>query len=122
MNPVKTISHDELTEMARVMARESGANSVILFGSQARGDADASSDWDFLLVLPDGPWMNSFDAELEIVRQTQRALWDAGFDLSMEIILMSESSFTKGDNVLARVIWREGKTLFGNAVREMQHA
>jgi predicted nucleotidyltransferase len=116
------ISQDQIREMARVMAHASGATSVILFGSQARGDADAASDWDFLLVLPDGAWMNSFDAELEIVRQTQKALWEAGFDLSMELIPMSESSFSNGDNVLARVIWREGKTLFGNPARDMNHA
>jgi predicted nucleotidyltransferase len=33
--------------------------SVVLFGSQARGEADANSDWDLLLLarrLPEKPW------------------------------------------------------------------
>ena len=27
---------------------------IILFGSRARGDANPDSDWDFLVVMPDG--------------------------------------------------------------------
>ena len=38
---------------AAVLAVEPGAE-VILYGSRARGDAHAESDWD-LLVLVDGP-------------------------------------------------------------------
>jgi predicted nucleotidyltransferase len=34
---------------------------IWLFGSRARGDADASSDWDLLVVVPDG----IDDAELD---------------------------------------------------------
>jgi predicted nucleotidyltransferase len=104
------------SEMARVLALASGAIKVILFGSRARGDFHASSDWDFLLILPIGAWMQSFETELEVVRVAQKALWDAGFDCFVDVIPMSVASFERGDNVLARLAWREGLTLFESEV------
>ena len=98
--------------MAKVLARATGATRVILFGSQARGDTHNSSDWDLLLVMPAGTWINNFDTELELIRTGQQALWDAGLDISADLVPMTELSFERGDNVLARMVWLEGKTLF----------
>ncbi len=102
--------------IAKILAHATGATRVILFGSQARGDAHSASDWDFLLVMPAGAWMNSFDTELELIRTAQRAIWDAGIDISADLIPMSESAFKRGDNVLARIVWLEGRTLFQSGV------
>jgi uncharacterized protein len=99
--------------MARVLALSSGALEVVLFGSRARGDFDDSSDWDFLLILPDGAWMFDFEAELEIVRTAQKALWDAGFDVYADVIPMPSSVYQKGTNSLVRIVTREGISVFG---------
>ena len=95
--------------IAKILALATGATRVILFGSQARGDAHSASDWDFLLVMPAGSWMNSFDTELELIRTAQQAIWDAGIDISADLIPMAESAFERGDNVLARTVWLEGQ-------------
>lgn len=104
---------EQAKAMARVLANASGASEVFLFGSRARGNWDTLSDWDFLLVLPDGEWMQSFDTELEVVRQAQNALWEAGFDVYADVIPMSLGAYQKGNNVLARVVWKEGISLLG---------
>lgn len=46
---------DDATALARTLAAEHGAHTVILYGSRARGDATAESDWDLLLLRDDGP-------------------------------------------------------------------
>ena len=102
--------------IAKILAHAIGATRVILFGSQARGDAHSTSDWDFLLVLPAGAWMNSFDTELELIRTAHKSLWDAGIDISADLIPMTEAAFERGDNVLARMVWLEGQTLFQSGV------
>jgi predicted nucleotidyltransferase len=50
-----------LDEAVQAMKQGLGADlvAVVLFGSQARGEADANSDWDLLLLarrLPEKPW------------------------------------------------------------------
>ena len=41
-------------EAARRLARATEAESIILFGSRARGDWRDDSDWDLCVILPDG--------------------------------------------------------------------
>jgi predicted nucleotidyltransferase len=50
-----------LDEAVQAMKQGLGADlvAVVVFGSQARGEADANSDWDLLLLarrLPEKPW------------------------------------------------------------------
>ncbi len=113
---MNSVSQNELKEIAAIMAKASGASKVILFGSRARGDFDSSSDWDFLLVMPKGHWMQSFETEMDLVRKTHQALLDAGFDFSLDILLISEQGFEAGTTVLARVVWKEGITLVETGV------
>jgi len=55
---------EELTALSPVLdALRNGLGddlvAVVLFGSQARGEADSQSDWDLLVIaenLPDSPW------------------------------------------------------------------
>jgi predicted nucleotidyltransferase len=108
---VTDITQVQLKEMAHIMAQASGAQKVILFGSRARGDFDHLSDWDFLLLLPEGAWMQSFESELDVVRATHMALLEAGFDVSIDIVPMSENHYQQGNSVLAQVAQKEGKTL-----------
>lgn len=73
-------------ELIREAARRLGEEArkparVILFGSYARGEADASSDLDFLVVQADG-----FSRRREIVR-LQDAL--AGLRVPAEVLVLS---------------------------------
>ncbi len=113
---LESMDKTQLQEIAQIMATASGASKVILFGSRARGDFDSSSDWDFLLVMPKGIWMQSFETEMDLVRKTHQALLDAGFDFSLDILLISEQGFEVGTTVLARVVWKEGITLVETSV------
>jgi HEPN domain-containing protein len=103
----------QLQEIAQIMATASGASKVILFGSRARGDFDSSSDWDFLLVMPQNWNPSCLDQELDAARAAHNALFKQGFNFSIDIIPMTNNAFISGNNVLARMVWREGITLFG---------
>ncbi len=106
------MNQTELKEIAAIMAKASGASKIILFGSRARGDFDSSSDWDFLLVMP-ATWNPScFSQELDTTRAAHNALLERGFDFSIDIIPMTYTAYTTGNNVLARMVWREGITIF----------
>lgn len=65
-----TVPNDKLLELvkARVLQLDPAAE-VILYGSQARGEAHAESDWDFLILL-------SIAATEPIKRQIRDALFE----------------------------------------------
>ncbi len=65
---MNSISQTQLQDIAQIMATASGASKVILFGSRARGDFDASSDWDFLLVMPESWNPSCLEEELHVSR------------------------------------------------------
>ena len=76
---------DEATiqEAGRRLARAAGESArVILFGSHARGDADARSDLDFLVVEPD---VDNAAEESVRLRRTLR-----GMRLAVDIIVVSD--------------------------------
>lgn len=52
----------ELARLARRLREEFGATDVRIFGSAARGEMDAESDIDLLVVLPDA----SLDTKLRV--------------------------------------------------------
>jgi uncharacterized protein len=45
---------DELERMVKQIVAKVDPVAIYLFGSRARGDADADSDYDLLIVVPDG--------------------------------------------------------------------
>ena len=47
-------SIDEIREIVAPIAKQHGVDKVFLFGSYARGEADAQSDLDFLIFGGDG--------------------------------------------------------------------
>jgi len=64
---------------------------VILFGSQARGDARSDSDWD-LLVLLDSDSTN-LDDEIKYSYPFSKLGWD--YDVDFNVLLYSKSDWEK---------------------------
>jgi predicted nucleotidyltransferase len=81
---------------------------IWLFGSQARGDADAASDFDLLLVVPDDADRSHRKAELayRVLRSLGRA-----FDIS----IWRRSAFdeqSRSATSLPSTVLREGRLLY----------
>ncbi len=82
---------------------------IILFGSQARGDAHADSDVDFMVLLPEPP---------RSTRREMVALTDLLRPLRVwaDVLVLSTRRFREAAGVpgtLAHTVLREGKVLHG---------
>ncbi len=85
-----------------------GAKRVVLFGSAARGDMDAESDIDLLIVLPTVDW--------EIEKAIGHLAFDAGLEIDriISIVCFAVSDLTTGpmrSSPLIHNINREGMAL-----------
>lgn len=73
MAPLGKREREAIEAAARLLKERFSIDSVILFGSKARGDADAHSDIDLLLISSTGlHWKD------------EKAIVDALFDIGME--------------------------------------
>lgn len=96
-----------LAEIVRRLVDAYRPERVYLFGSAARGDADASSDYDVLVLVPD-------DAEPERVRSQlgYRALW--GLGVAADVVVWRKSAFearAEARASLPATVLREGLLL-----------
>ncbi len=104
-------------EAARRLARATEAESIILFGSRARGDWRDDSDWDLCVILPDGVAPGKF---------TPITLWPlvSGFGAPIQVYPIRRTIFNerRGDlNSLSHDVDRDGIVLFdkqGDHTRE----
>ncbi len=83
---------------------------VILFGSQARGTADARSDVDLLVICPfDSKWEN----RRTLMVAMDRALGGLGF--ARDVLVLTPEEFERDRQIpgtVARPAWREGRVLY----------
>ena len=82
---------------------------IILFGSQARGEARPDSDVDFLVVLPEPP--RSTRQEMVILSDLLRPL-----QVWADVLVLSAQRFREASAVpgtLAHTVAREGKVIYG---------
>lgn len=82
---------------------------VYLFGSEARGDADADSDIDLAVIVPD-----EVDPQRSTPRVAAEALW--GLERGADVVVFRESEFAARSGVVASLPWtikREGRLLYG---------
>jgi predicted nucleotidyltransferase len=63
---------------------------LILFGSQARGDANPDSDWDLLLLLKDGKTEDEYEDKIY-----DFVLMGSSFDTYMSIKTYTENEWEK---------------------------
>lgn len=96
-----------LAALVRRLAAVYEPERIYLFGSKARGDADADSDYDLLLVVPD-------DAPAE--RLNGRLAYDVLWELAMaaDVVIWTRSRFDRRARVpasLPATVLREGTLL-----------
>ena len=100
-----------LERMVRAIVDEVDPEQIILFGSRARGDAAADSDFDFVVVEA-GPFGDGRSRHAEEVR-LYRAL--AGCGVPKDILVYSRDEVDRWrdslNHVLARAL-REGRVLY----------
>ena len=106
------VAGDALLErMVRAIVEEADPEQVILFGSRARGDAAAESDFDFIVVEAE-PFGDGRSRHREEVR-LYRALAGCGACTDILVYSLDEVEYWRDslNNVLARAL-REGKVLY----------
>ena len=89
------------------LVRQFQPQRVILFGSQARGAADARSDVDLLVVCP------ITGSRRGIMVAMDRAL--SGLGIARDIVVLTPEEFERDRQIpgtVARPAWLEGKTLY----------
>lgn len=99
-----------LRQMVGVLVQTTDPESIILFGSQARGDASDSSDVD-LLVIDRQPFSSTHRRQDEV---TRLYLALRKFPVSTDVLLYSHDEFEQWKHSLNHVIgraYREGKVL-----------
>jgi predicted nucleotidyltransferase len=83
---------------------------VILFGSQARGMADARSDVDLLVICPVPPGQGSRRALMVAMDRALR-----GVEVATDVIILTPEEFERDrliPGTVARPAWREGRVLY----------
>lgn len=101
------VDDPRLAEVVRRLVEAYRPERVYLFGSRARGDAAADSDYDLLLVVPD-------DAPTERTRSrlAYECLWETG--TAADVLVWRRTSFESRLHLpasLPATVVREGKLL-----------
>jgi uncharacterized protein len=96
-----------IDEMVERIVREFNPEKIILFGSHARDDANASSDVDLLIVMPDGT-----DRKKSAIA-AMRALGD--LPVAKDIVVTTPDEISRRGDLAGTVLrpaLREGRILF----------
>ena len=104
------ISDAELRQALSVLVDRFEPERVILFGSRARGTADARSNVNLLIVCP----MRGSRRALQVAMD--RALRGCGF--ARDIVILTREEFERDRHVpgtVARPAWLEGRVLYERA-------
>ena len=105
-----TTAADIIAAMTARIVEEFAPLRVILFGSQARGEAGPNSDVDLLVVLP------SVDDKRETAIRIRRAL--AHFPVSKDVIVTTPEEIARRGDLVGTVLrpaLREGRVVYERA-------
>ncbi len=101
---------EQIDRMVKRIVTRFHPEAIILFGSQARGDARPDSDVDLLIVMPvDGPVC---EKRLD-VRQALRDI-----PMPIDVVITSPEDFAWRKDVVGTIEWpaaREGKVLYARS-------
>jgi predicted nucleotidyltransferase len=98
--------------MVKRIVQQFDPEQIILFGSQARGDAGPDSDVDLLVV------MDVEGSKLEKCLEIRGTLHD--FPMPLDILVTSPEEYAWRKDVVGTIEWpaaREGKVLYGRRCR-----
>lgn len=98
---------ETLAEMVRRIAADFHPSKIILFGSAARGDADADSDIDLLVVV------REFDSRRGLRIAMRRALND--FPVGKDIVVLTVDEFEAKRKIPGTIAYpadKEGKVVY----------
>lgn len=110
--PVSSSQHNRgdrlLDEIVDRLVRTYHPERIYLFGSAARGDAGPHSDYDILIVMPDG-------SQPDLLRPARgyEALW--GIDTAVDVHVLPRSRFDSRLHLRASLpstVAREGRELY----------
>lgn len=96
----------EIIALAEAAGRAANAERVLLFGSQARGDATPESDVDLALIVPDGIERRAaLRAAIHATASRRRPL---------DLVVLSHSTWQRKESMLARQVSEEGVVAYGS--------
>jgi excisionase family DNA binding protein len=111
-NPLSEPVASELRRVVDAIATSIRPDAVILFGSRARGDARAESDFDLAIVVPDGV------ARRRVAMRAYESLADvADRSVAVDIVVLTPSIITAERDLpgpISRAVAREGVVLYGS--------
>jgi uncharacterized protein len=103
----RTAAQVYIGRMVKRIVKKFGPEMIILFGSQARGDAGPDSDVDLLVV------MDVRGSKLEKCLEIRAALHE--FPVALDILVTRPDEFAWRKDVVGTIEWpasREGKVLY----------
>ena len=104
---MRTVTEQQIKGIRERLVARFRPRRIILFGSRARGTADARSDFDLLVVCP--------------VRRKRRAIVTAMYDaladlrIAMDLIVLTPREFELDRQIpgtIARPAWLEGRVIY----------
>jgi predicted nucleotidyltransferase len=96
--------NEQLAQLTSQIVEAAHPESVVLFGSQAKGSATPASDYDIALIF------SSREQIKPGLMQAHRALWPRKFPI--DLVGFAKETIQLGRTALAREVIREGKPLY----------